>query len=100
MNKEKLSQMKHKRVRIRPIARRIDEFQDLELEQIDDAWIIEDASRRALELRNPRSGQGVTLGTDHVREFMSDLGRSDGVLVLKSQVFLFARQLPLIEPLP
>jgi hypothetical protein len=100
MNKEKLSQMRHKRVRIRPVARRIDELQDLELEQIDDAWIIADASRQALELLNPRSQQYVTLGTDHVREFMSDFGGgSDGIPILKSQVFLFARQLPWIEPL-
>ena len=39
MNREKLSQMQWKRVRVRPIARRVDRF-GVELEQIDDSWPI------------------------------------------------------------
>jgi hypothetical protein len=48
-------------------------------------------SRNEVELLNPRSDQHVTLGTDQVREYMTDARRSDGVLKLKSQIFLFAR---------
>lgn len=99
MNKQKLSEMQHKRVRLHPMARRIDERYGIELEQIDDPWLVTRASRIALELRNPRSDQHVVLGTDHVREFMSDTGRADGILVLKSQIFLFARHKPQVVPL-
>lgn len=99
MNKQMLSEMRWKRVRLSPIARRIDDRMGVELEQIDDAWMIEDASRERLVLANPRSNQRIVLGTDHIREYMTDFGRSDGVLVLKSQVFLFAGQMPRIEPL-
>jgi len=99
MNKRMLSKNQYKRLRLYPMARRIDERYGIELEQIDDAWLVIGASRTALELRNPRSDQYVVLGTDHVREFMSDTGRADGILVLKSQVFLFARHMPQIVPL-
>ncbi|MGA8224224.1 MAG: hypothetical protein WB780_21435 [Candidatus Acidiferrales bacterium] len=57
MNKQELSEMRGKRVRLSPIARRIDERIGAELEQIDDAWIIEDAWREQLAIANPRSGQ-------------------------------------------
>jgi hypothetical protein len=97
MNKEKLSEMRYKRVRVFPVPRRFNS--GVELEQIDDVWLITNTSRERLELRNPRSDQHVGFGTDHVREFMTDFGRSDGVLVLKSQIFLVARQMPRIEPL-
>jgi len=97
VNKQKLSEMGYKRVRISPVARRFNH--GIESEQIDDPWLVTNASREKLELRNPRSDQHVEFGTDHVREYMTDLGRSDGVLVLKSQIFLIARQMPRIEPL-
>lgn len=97
MNKQKLSEMRYKLVRIRPMARRIDP-NNIELPQIDDKWILTDASREKLELRNPRTDHIIELGTDHVREYMSDAGRSDGVFILKSQIFLFARG-SAVEPL-
>jgi hypothetical protein len=90
--------MRWKRVRVRPIARRIDRFGE-ELEQIDDVWPIMDASRNSLTLQNPRSGQNVDLGADHVREYMTDPGRSDGILLLKSQIFLHDPRDFGIEPL-
>jgi hypothetical protein len=99
MNKQKLSEMRLKRVRVRPIARRFDETRGIELEPIDDAWIIVNASCEEVELRNPRSSQHVLLGMDHVKEYMGDPGRSDGMLILKSQISLFGRQVPQIEPL-
>jgi hypothetical protein len=99
MNKRELSKMQHRRVRVFPIARRFDERRGVELEQIDDVWLVTAASREALVLRNPRSHEQVELGTDHVREFMTDAGRSDGVLLLKSQIILHACHIPRIEPL-
>ncbi len=41
----------------------------------------------------------IPLGTDHVREFMSDPGGSEGFLILKSQIFVFARAQAVVEPL-
>jgi hypothetical protein len=97
MNKRELSQMRYKRVRILPVARRIDP-NGIDLAQIDDVWLITQASREELELRNTRTDHIVQLGTDHVREYMTDTGRTDGIFKLKSQVFLFARGLA-VEPL-
>jgi hypothetical protein len=99
MNKQELSKMRGKQVRLSPIARRFDERQGVELQPVDDAWMIMSASRDSLEIRNPRSGQSVQFGTDHVIEHLTDLGSSDGVLLLKSQIFLFVRQMPRVEPL-
>jgi hypothetical protein len=88
MNRNKLSQSRWKRFRLHPIARRIAR-QGVELERIDDSWLVTDSSKDSLSLQNPRSGQNVDLGLDHVREYMTDpTGRSDGFLILKSQVFL------------
>ncbi len=97
MNKQKLSEMLYKRVRVYPIARRIDP-RGIELLQIDDVWLITQASREELELRNTRTDHIVQLGTDHVREYMTDTGRADGIFRLRSQIFLFARGLA-VEPL-
>lgn len=91
--------MRFMRVRLRPMARRIDEIKGVELEPIDDKWVIVDASREEITLRNPRSDQNVRLGSDHIREYMTDLDHSDGIFQLKSQLFLFQRDLPQLEPL-
>jgi hypothetical protein len=100
MNKQKLSQMRYKRVRVRPVARRIDS-NGAELPQIDDAWLITETSDSELNLVNPRSSQNVPVGMDHVREYMTDSsGHSDGFLRLKSQIFLFAPRGASVEPLP
>jgi hypothetical protein len=101
MNKSKLSEMQGKRVKIRPVARRIDP-RGFDLEPIDEAWSIESATKCQLTLRSQRSGQGVVIGTDHVREFMTDTNispRSDGFLILKSQVSLFAPRGFSVQPL-
>ena len=97
MNKQKLSEMMYKRVKVRPMARRIDP-NGMELPPIDDVWSITQTSRDELNLQNNRTRHNVQLGTDHVREYMTDKGRSDGFLMLKSQIFLFARGVA-VEPL-
>ena len=98
MNKQKVSEMRYKRVRLFPMARRIDPV-GVELPQIDDVWLVTDASKVTLELRNTRTDHILTLGTDHIREYLTDLGRTDGIFSLKSQIFLFARGLG-VQPLP
>jgi hypothetical protein len=97
MNKQELSEMRYKRVRVRPIARRIDP-NGVELSRIDDEWMLTQATRDELNLENLRTKHNVQLGTDHVREYMTDSGRSDGFLILKSQIVLFARGVA-VEPL-
>jgi hypothetical protein len=97
MNKQKLSGMQYKQVKTRPIARRIDPT-GAELPPIDDKWIVSQTDKQELNLRNTRTDQSVRLGMDHVREYVTDAGRSDGFLILKSQIFTFARGAA-VEPL-
>jgi len=99
MNKQKVSEMAYKRIRLWPVAWRIDDVEGVELEPIDDKWLILSPTREEITLLNPRSDQKVRLGTDHIREYMTDLGNSDGIFQLKSQLFLFRKQLPRLEPL-
>jgi hypothetical protein len=98
MNKKYISKMGYKRVRTYPLARRIDRH-GVEHPQIDDVWLITQASRTALELQNPRSDQRVRIGTNRIKGHMPDVGRSDGILNLKSQIFLFERGFD-VKPLP
>ena len=88
MNREMVARMQYKRVRIRPIARRI-ELTGRELPPMDDCWQTETASKENLKLVNPRSSHILTLGVDHIKKYMSNpAGGSDGFLVLKSQVIM------------
>lgn len=101
MNKEKLSTMRYQRVKLRPVARRFD-MNGFEIESSDDVWLIENASREELELHNVRSGQNVPIGTDYIREFMTDHNlyeKSDGFLLLKVQIILHSPRGYVIEPL-
>ncbi len=75
MNKQKLSEMRYARVKVRPMA--LDSSTG-QWRRVDDKWIIVNASREKLELHNPRTRDTIPLGTDHVREFMSDPGGSEG----------------------
>ena len=98
MNREKVATMHYKKVRVRPIARRI-EPSGQELPSIDDWWQIESTSKEKLKLVNPRTSHSVTLGADHIREYMTDYaGGSDGFLVLKSQIILKGASV-YVEPL-
>jgi hypothetical protein len=98
MNRGMLAKMVLKRVRLRPPARCFGESGS-ELPQLDDVWIIRGASREKLELLNSRTDHSVPLGTDHVREYLSDKsGKADGYLKLKSQIFLQQADVS-VEPL-
>ena len=88
MNREKVATMQYKKVRVRPIARRI-EPNGHELPPIDDWWQIESTSKEKLKLVNPRTSHFAMIGADHIREYMTDYdGGSDGFLILKSQIIL------------
>jgi hypothetical protein len=97
MNKQKLSEMQYARVRVRPMP--LDSSTG-QWRHVDDIWIVTNASREELELHNPRTRDTIPLGTDHVREYMTDPGGSQGFLVLKSQICVFARAQAIVEPLP
>ena len=98
MNKGKIAKMRFKRVKIRPMARRIAP-DGTELEPMDDSYIIVDANRDEITLRNTRTAHVFPLGTDHIIEFLSDqTGGTDGFLNLKSQIILYARDVA-VEPL-
>jgi len=97
MNKEKISKLQGKNLRIRPIARRIDCTRG-ELPSIDDAWHVSSVSREEINLCNPRTSHNLRLGTDHVREYLTDPNGTDGMLILKSQITLSGTQVS-IEPL-
>jgi hypothetical protein len=89
--------MQSKRVKIRPVARRIDCTRG-ELPPIDDARQVTSVSREEINLCNPRTAHNLRLGTDHVREYMTDPDGTDGLLILKSQVTLTRTQVS-VEPL-
>lgn len=101
MNKEKMAQMRYKRVKIRPVARHKDSV-GFDLEPVDEVWLIEEASKNGLTLHGEYCGQNVRLGIDYVREFMTDTNihpKSDGFLKLKVQIVILTPSGYKIEPL-
>ncbi|ERR1700682_2490610 len=96
MNKQKLSEMQYARVKVRPMP--LDSSTG-QWQYVDDTWIVMSASKEKLGIHNPRTRDTIPLGTDHVREYMSDPGGSEGFLILKSQIFVFARAQAIVEPL-
>jgi hypothetical protein len=98
MNWKQLSKMQHKRIKPRPMARRFQQ-DGKELERLDDIWLIQGISRDSLTLRNTRTEHLVPIGSDHIREFLTDKsGQSDGFLRLKSEIIIQGREVSL-EPL-
>jgi hypothetical protein len=93
-----LLKMEGKKLAIRPVARRYDE-QGRELDAADDAWLVQEVSRSRVVFLNPRTAHVLPLGTDHVREYLTDAsGRTDGFLILKSQVIIQTTGIS-VEPL-
>jgi hypothetical protein len=98
VNKDRVSKMRHKKVKVRPIARRI-EPNGKELPVRDDWWQIEEASKDNIKLGNPVTYHSFMLGTDHIYEYLTDYtGGSDGFLLLKSQIILKGTSVH-VEPL-
>lgn len=78
MNRERVSKMAGKRVKVRPIARRF-ELTGIELPPIDDIWTIQSTAKDEITLANPRTGHSFPLGMDHIREYLTDrVDRTDG----------------------
>src|ERR1700731_531418 len=94
MKKQRLSKMRFARVKIRPIP--LDSSTGRWL-SVDDTWIVQSASREQLELHNPRTRETIPLGSDHIREYLSGPGSSEGFLMLKSQIFVFADAQAIVE---
>lgn len=93
-----LAMMTGKKIKLRPQARRFSEL-GAELDQLDDMWLVATASTAMLTLQNTRTNHIVPLGTDHVKEYLSDASKaSDGTLALKSQVFLQGKNVS-VEPI-
>ncbi len=98
MNRQKISEMSWKRVRFRPLTRRIDS-QVRELEPMDDTYLITETDRQHVTVRNTRTDHQFPVNNDHIREFLSDsTGRTHGFFILKSQIILQYRSVWL-EPL-
>lgn len=98
MNKRKLADMVGKMIHLRPMIRRIAD-DGSEPPPIEDVVLIRAASPGELELFIPRTHHHFKLGTDHIREYMTDrTGGSGGFLHLKSQISLSHRGVS-VEPL-
>ena len=98
MNRQKISEMCWQRVRFRPLTRRIDP-QGWELGPMDDTYVITEADKQRVTVRNTRTDHQFRINNDHIREFLSDSsGLTAGFFILKSQIFLLYRGVWL-EPL-
>jgi hypothetical protein len=71
MNKEQLRKNVGHRVRLRPIAHRLDP-RGFPLVQIDDEWRIESVADDGVRLFLPRTGHGRLLAFDNVCEYTTD----------------------------
>ena len=91
MNRKMLAKSQYTRMRLRPIAERIDTL-GRKLAPMDDTWIVRSVSDHGLGLANIRIGLSLIVPYDHIHEFRSDLSVQDGLkhgfLLLLSQVRL------------
>ncbi len=88
MNRDRVSKMAGKQVRLRPIAKRF-KMTGEEQSPIDYVWRIESTSKDEIALFNDSTGQILRLGMDHIREYLTDRTDGlDGFLLLKSQIIL------------
>lgn len=97
MNKGMLPKLKNQHLRIRPIARRLNELGQ-ELEAADDTWFVEEAAQAGVGLRNERTLHKLSLNSDNILEYQTDPGgEGRGFLLLKTEVFLQGNRL-WVEP--
>ncbi len=92
MNKSHFKGNLHKRVRLVPIAKRVDEF-GREIDQIDDDWVIDAVDETGITLRNPRNCYCPPVSYDQIHSFTADPIRSNGgqecgFLVMKVQIYM------------
>lgn len=88
MNWRMLSTMQFREIKTSPPARRFDNG-GRELDLPEETWIVQEVVRDRIILRSSRTHESVTMGTDHIREYITDLlGKTDGFLRLKSQILM------------
>jgi len=97
MNKKALKKLLYRHVRVRPIARRVDN-DGSELPVRDDEWFIERVDADAADLSNSRTRHHLRLSFDGVLEF-----REPQFLILKTQVTIGVPHVgvtvePLLDP--
>jgi hypothetical protein len=97
VNKEKLRRMRYAQVKVRPMAQPIDS-NGVNIKARDDKWVFTTPFKDVINLYNTVTQQNVQLKFDHVREYMTDIWSSDGILILKSQIFTLRRG-AFLEPL-
>jgi hypothetical protein len=98
MNRQKISEMSWQQMRFWPPTRRFDSW-GRELQPMNDIYLITEADRQHVTVRNTRTDHQFPINNDHIREFLSDsTGRTRGLFILKSQIILQYRGVWL-EPL-
>jgi hypothetical protein len=98
MNRKMSFKLKGKRVRLRPIPRRLD-LAGNELEQSDHSWFVKDVNSDGLTVQNAGFGHLLTLAPDQIHDYRTDpSGESFGFLVLHGRVWVKGREAG-VEPL-
>ena len=94
MNKQKLKQNLHCRIRLKPLPKRT--WKGQVQEQKDDIWIVQRVQDNGVvELSNIRTGHVAKLGSDHIHHYDSDpMSENDG---LKHGFFILSVQLHFID---
>lgn len=88
MNRQKISEMCWKQVRLWPPARRFD-WSGRELVPMHDRYLITEADRDHVMVWNTCTDHQFPIPNDHIREFLSDgTGLAAGFFILKSQIIL------------
>lgn len=98
MNKTQMLKNKGKQLKTRPIARRLDPTRG-ELPPIDYRWLVQDVTDTEMTLFNGATSHTFRLGLDHIKDYRTDPGVSDGFLILKGQIILRGASLD-FEPIP
>jgi len=97
MNNALILESKGKKFKLRPKVRRVDPSRGGQ-PHLEYLWVVDAVSKeKGITLRNETTGNIFTIGLDHIREWLSDPGGSDGFLLLKDQLTLSAGSL-YIEP--
>ena len=79
MNRQKISEMSGQQVNFWPPTRRFDSWGQ-ELPPMDDTYVITEADRQHVTVRNTRTDHQFPINNDHIHEFLShSTGRSRGV---------------------
>ena len=98
MNKECLAKNVGKKLRILPPPIFVDPIHGHEYDS-DLLWILRSVKNGVATLYQGGLSYTLPLGLDHIHDYLSDSGRSDGFLRLRSQVIMRGNEC-FVEPLP